>query len=52
MENIIQQNNGIIDYIEFVHPDTLEFVPELKKGDRILLAVKIENTRLIDNMEL
>ncbi len=52
MKQLIESKNGNIDYIEFVDPETLESVPELKKGDRVLLAVKIENTRLIDNMEI
>jgi len=52
MESLIQQKKGIIDYIEFVGSDTLESVSKLKSGDRVLIAVQIENTRLIDNMKL
>lgn len=52
MANLIENMKGVIDYIEVVDPDTLEHITELKKGCRILLAVIIENTRLIDNMEM
>ncbi len=40
-----------IDYIEACDKD-LNIKDKLEKGDRILLAVWIGNTRLIDNMEL
>ena len=50
MSNLIENNNGIVDYIEVVDSQTLEHLAELKKGCRILVAVIIENTRLIDNM--
>lgn len=52
MTDLIKKNNGIIDYIEVVDSNTLENLSELEKGCRILLAVKIEKTRLIDNIEI
>ena len=52
MEKLIHKNNGIIDYIEFVDPTSLESKAKVRKGDRVLLAVWIEDTRLIDNMEI
>ncbi len=52
MADLIENMEGVIDYIEVVDPDTLEHITELKKGCRILLAVIIENTRLIDNMKM
>ncbi|MEO0292904.1 MAG: pantoate--beta-alanine ligase [candidate division WOR-3 bacterium] len=41
-----------IDYIEFVDPETLEEVKEVKKTVRVLMAVWIGKARLIDNMEI
>jgi len=52
MSCIIKQNDGIIDYIEVIDPNTLEHVSNLTSGCRIALAVLIENTRLIDNTEI
>ena len=52
MSNLIENNNGIVDYIEVVDSQTLEHLSELRTGCRILVAVIIESTRLIDNMEM
>ncbi len=52
MSNLIENNNGIVDYIEVVDSQTLEHSAELRTGCRILVAVIIESTRLIDNMEM
>lgn len=52
MSNLIENNSGIVDYIEPVDSQTLEHLVELRNGCRIILAVIIENTRLIDNMEM
>ncbi len=52
MTNLIEENEGIIDYIEVFDPITLEHLPEFGRGSRIALAVIIENTRLIDNIEI
>ena len=50
--DLIEDKEGIIDYIEVFDPETLEHIPELVKGCRIALAVIIENTRLIDNIKI
>ncbi len=50
MRNIILKENGKIDYIEFINPNTLEKTDFLTKDTRILIAVYIGQTRLIDNM--
>nr|MBC8416421.1 pantoate--beta-alanine ligase [Candidatus Cloacimonadota bacterium] len=52
MSNLIENNSGIVDYIEAVDSQTLEHLVELRNRCRIILAVIIENTRLIDNMEM
>ena len=52
MSAIISKAGGEVEYIEFIDPETLKSVKKLHKGVRALLAVRIENTRLIDNMEL
>jgi len=52
MTDLIESNEGIIDYIEVFNPETLEHIPELVSGSRIALAVIIENTRLIDNIQI
>ena len=52
MANLIENNKGVVDYIEIVDSYTLEHLSELKKGCRILVAAIIENTRLIDNIEI
>jgi pantoate--beta-alanine ligase len=41
-----------IDYVEIVDPDTLECIEKIDTKAVMALAVKIGNTRLIDNMEL
>jgi pantoate--beta-alanine ligase len=51
-ENIIKQSDGRIDYIKIVDGSTLEELPEVRSGSRMMLAVYIGNTRLIDNIEL
>ncbi len=52
MTDLIEDNEGIIDYIEVLEPKTLEHIPELISGCRIALAVVVENTRLIDNIKI
>jgi pantoate--beta-alanine ligase len=46
---ILYAPDAKLDYIEFVNPDTFEIVPTVKKGTRIVMAVWIGKTRLIDN---
>lgn len=41
-----------IQYYQIVNPETLQPVNQAKKGDILLTAVYIGNTRLIDNIEL
>jgi pantoate--beta-alanine ligase len=53
MEKIINDcKTAKIDYISIVNPETLELVTNVNRGDVAALAVKIGNTRLIDNMIL
>ncbi len=56
-DKIIEQAKEVldvdsIDYIKIVDKDTLEEKKVASKYDRILIAVKIGNTRLIDNIEI
>ena len=51
-ENIIKQSDGRIDYIKIVDGSTLQELPEVRSSSRMMLAVYIGNTRLIDNIEL
>lgn len=46
----IHSKNGQIDYIEFIHPDTLKVLEKVEDQMRIIMAVYIGKTRLIDNM--
>jgi pantoate--beta-alanine ligase len=41
-----------LDYVEVADPETLEPSIEAKRGDVVLLAVRIGSTRLIDNLIL
>jgi pantoate--beta-alanine ligase len=43
---------AVVDYVEIVHPDTLECIDDMDAKAVMALAVKMGNTRLIDNMEL
>jgi len=52
MTDLIENNEGIIDYIEVFDPKTLEHISELVRDCRVALAVIIENTRLIDNIKI
>ena len=52
MTNLIENNEGIIDYIEVFDPKTFEHISEIVIGSRIALAIIIENTRLIDNIQI
>lgn len=51
-EEVIMEYNGQIDYISFVEPDSLMETKTAKPNTRVILAVKIGNTRLIDNSSL
>ncbi len=54
MKELILQHPHVkeVQYIEIVHPKTLEPKKKVEKGDRVLLAVYVGDTRLIDNIEL
>ncbi|NOZ61594.1 MAG: pantoate--beta-alanine ligase [Calditrichaeota bacterium] len=47
---INEQPDAKIDYVEILHPETLEFQSKIKSDVLIALAVKIGKTRLIDNL--
>lgn len=44
--------DAAIDYVEIVHPESLESIHLIESKAVMALAVKIGNTRLIDNMKL
>jgi len=52
MEKMILKDGGKVDYIEMINPENLESETLMKKNFRILLAVYIGKTRLIDNIKL
>jgi pantoate--beta-alanine ligase len=52
LDMISSTPEAVVDYVEIVHPDTLECIDHIETEAIIALAVKIGNTRLIDNMEL
>lgn len=51
-KKIIHDAKGRIDYVSIVDADTLKELKRVTSNARILLAVFIGNTRLIDNSEL
>jgi pantoate--beta-alanine ligase len=53
-EDMEHKNRGdySIDYISFVNNDTFEEEQLITKNTRLLIAVKIGNTRLIDNLKI
>ncbi len=50
MRQIIEKQQGAIDYISIVDPETLEPVEAIEHKALVLLAVNIGHTRLIDNL--
>jgi pantoate--beta-alanine ligase len=52
MTNLILKAGGKIDYIAFVNKDTFAPVSQVSKDTRVLLAVYIGKTRLIDNIAI
>ena len=52
MKSVIKTKGGLIDYITFINENTFEEEEKLTVDTRILIAVKIGNTRLIDNMRV
>jgi pantoate--beta-alanine ligase len=52
MKRLIDNYSGNIDYIVFINENTFEEQTVVDSATRVLLAVKIGNTRLIDNFML
>ena len=52
MQELIQLHAGKIDYIEFVDRNTLDKKETADDNTRVIIAVFIGSTRLIDNMDL
>jgi pantoate--beta-alanine ligase len=53
MRAMIEAKPGVrVDYAGFVDPETLEPVARVGKGVRVVLAVRVGKTRLIDNGSL
>jgi len=52
MQKIIDSAQGITDYIEFVNQNNLKSVETINDATRVIIAVKIGKTRLIDNMNI
>lgn len=52
MKKVIERNQGRIDYISIVAPQTFEPLQRIEQKALILLAVYIGNTRLIDNLTI
>jgi pantoate--beta-alanine ligase len=52
MEDLIVQEGGLVDYIEFINSSSLELTDKLDSGCRAAVAVKINKTRLIDNLQI
>jgi pantoate--beta-alanine ligase len=51
MAGEIQKERGVkIDYLEIVHPETLDPVEEIAGKSVVVLAVRLGQTRLIDNI--
>jgi pantoate--beta-alanine ligase len=46
------QPSARLDYIEFIHPETLEPVARVAGGVHLVLAVFVGKTRLIDNARI
>jgi len=51
-EVIAAHPQNAIDYVELVNPETLEGVTVLRAEARLMLAVRVRGTRLIDNAAL
>ena len=51
-ETIAMHPQNAIDYVELVDPETLESVSMLRAEARLVLAVRVRGTRLIDNAAL
>jgi pantoate--beta-alanine ligase len=49
---IEQQPDARVDYVEFIHPETLQPAALVERGTHMALAVFVGKTRLIDNARL
>ena len=47
-----EEQDLVIDYVAVCDPETLERIPEVEKQAVLLVAVKVGDTRLIDNIRL
>jgi pantoate--beta-alanine ligase len=47
-----EEQDLVIDYVAVCDPETLERIPEVEKEAVLLVAVKVGDTRLIDNIRL
>jgi pantoate--beta-alanine ligase len=47
-----EEQDLLIDYVAVCDPETLERIPEVEKEAVLLVAVKVGDTRLIDNIRL
>jgi pantoate--beta-alanine ligase len=47
-----EEHDLVIDYVAVCDPETLERIPEVEKEAVLLVAVKVGDTRLIDNIRL
>ena len=52
MVKLIEENNGVVEYIAFINEKTFKCVNAVKKDTRVIIAVKIGKTRLIDNISM
>ena len=51
-EHIKTNSNFRIDYVDLVHPDTIEHLELVKEAGLLVVAAYLGNTRLIDNLVL
>ena len=49
MIQLIEKNGGVVEYIAFINKDTFKVEKKVLEKTKILLAVRIGKTRLIDN---
>ncbi len=52
LEDMLVSKGFKIDYLKIVDSETLEELALVRKGNRLLVAVFLGNTRLIDNIEI
>lgn len=52
LDMIASTPDAVVDYVEIVHPETMQCIDMIEDRAILALAVKIGTTRLIDNTEL